>query len=56
MLSEEGVFSIIAAYLRLAGQGENVMGFRADGYYWLDIGKPESVLQATQDLKRSAIL
>lgn len=56
MLSEEGVFSIIASYLRLAGQGENVMGFRADEYYWLDVGKPESVLQATQDLKHGAIL
>jgi len=56
MLSEEGVFSIIASYLRLAGQGENVMGFRADQYYWLDVGKPESVLQATQDLKQSAML
>lgn len=56
MLSEEGAFSIITSYLRLAEQGEKVMGFRADQYYWLDVGKPESVIRATQDLKQSAML
>jgi len=50
-MTEEGVFSIINTYLRLAGQGENIAGFRADEYYWRDLGKPENVSQATQDFK-----
>ena len=55
MMTEEGVFSIITTYLRLAGQGENIQGFRADEYYWRDLGKPESVLQAEQDLKEKVL-
>ena len=39
MMSEEGVFSIIASYLRLAAQGEKILAFRADEYYWRDLGK-----------------
>ena len=56
MMSEQGVFSIIASYLRLAARGENILAFRADEYYWLDLGKPESVLQAAQDLRQKALL
>jgi len=52
MMSEEGVFSIIDAYLRLATQGEKILGFRADEYYWRDLGKPESIVQAEQELKK----
>src|SRR5450432_1552265 len=36
LLTEEGVFSIIPAYLRLAAQGEQIQAFRADDYYWRD--------------------
>jgi NDP-sugar pyrophosphorylase family protein len=50
MLTEEGVFSIITSYLRLAAQGERVLGFRADQYSWRDLGKPENVAQAAEDL------
>jgi mannose-1-phosphate guanylyltransferase len=50
MLGEEEAFSIIAAYLRLAGQGEKIQSFRADGYYWRDLGRPESIAQASQDV------
>jgi mannose-1-phosphate guanylyltransferase len=50
MMTEEGVFSIITSYLRLAGQGENILAFRADEYYWRDLGRPENVAQAEQDL------
>lgn len=49
-LVEEGVFSIIAAYLRLAGEGERILAFRADQYYWRDLGKPENIAQAARDL------
>lgn len=55
MWKEEGVFSIIDAYLRLAGEGERILAFRADEYYWRDLGKPESVAQAEQDLKHNVV-
>jgi NDP-sugar pyrophosphorylase family protein len=53
MINEEGVFSVITTYLRLAGRGEGILGFRADEYSWRDLGKPESVALAAQDLKGS---
>ncbi|MGA7686681.1 MAG: nucleotidyltransferase family protein [Terriglobales bacterium] len=50
-LSEEGVFSIITSYLRLAGEGETIYGFRADQYYWRDLGRPEDLERAAEELK-----
>src|SRR3990172_9864979 len=55
-MTEEGAFSIITSYLRLAAQGERILAFRADQYYWRDLGSPESVLQAAQDLRQHAFL
>ena len=52
MLVEEGVFSIIDAYLRLAGRGERIGAFRADAYYWRDLGKPEQIEAAERDRER----
>jgi len=49
-LEEEGAFSIIGAYMRLAARGERIVAFRADEYYWRDLGRPESVLEAGRDL------
>src|SRR5919108_3273872 len=49
MMREEGVFSIITSYLRLAAGGEEILGFRADEYYWRDLGRPENVAQAAED-------
>ena len=49
-MTEEGVFSIIATYLRLAGQCEKILAFRADEYYWRDLGKLDDLRQAEQDL------
>ncbi len=54
-LTEDGAFSIITPYLRLAGEGEQVLGFRADEYYWRDLGRPENLEQAAQDVKRQAL-
>jgi mannose-1-phosphate guanylyltransferase len=51
MLTEEGAFSIITSYLRLAAHDEKILAFRADEYYWRDLGRPENVAQAAQDLK-----
>jgi NDP-sugar pyrophosphorylase family protein len=52
MLTEDGSFSIIASYLRLAGRGEKIMGFRADQYSWRDVGKHEDLERAAEDMKR----
>src|SRR3990172_8666959 len=51
MMAEEGAFSIIASYLRLAARGEKIIAFRADEYYWRDLGKPENVSQGAKELK-----
>ena len=45
LLSEEGVFAIVPAYLRLAGEGERILAFRADEYSWRDLGKIEDLPQ-----------
>jgi NDP-sugar pyrophosphorylase family protein len=39
MLTEDGVFSIIDSYVRLASQGQKILGFRADEYEWRDVGR-----------------
>jgi len=50
MLEETGSFSIIPSYLRLAGQGKPIFGFRADRYSWRDVGSPESLKEAAAEL------
>ncbi len=49
-MKEEGAFSIISAYLNLSARGEKIAAYRADDCYWRDLGRPESLLQAEQDL------
>ena len=56
LMNEEGVFSILAPYLRLAGAGEKILGFRADEYYWKDLGKPENLAEAAEDARLSGVL
>lgn len=55
LMTEEGIFSIITSYLRLAGQGEKILAFPADDYYWRDLGKPENIAQAEQDIKQNVL-
>jgi mannose-1-phosphate guanylyltransferase len=55
MLTEDGVFSIITSYLRLAGHEEHIRAFRADEYYWRDLGKPADLERAALDLEQKAI-
>jgi NDP-sugar pyrophosphorylase family protein len=55
LIKEKGVFSIVTSYLNLAAQGEKILAFRADQYYWRDLGKPENVAQATQDLQQKVV-
>ncbi len=49
MIEEEGAFSIVQTYLRLAGRGEKIIGSRVDGAYWRDLGKPENI--AAEELR-----
>ena len=51
LMKEDGVFSIIDCYLRLAGAGEKIAAFRADEYYWRDLGRVEDLQQAATDLE-----
>jgi mannose-1-phosphate guanylyltransferase len=51
LMMEEGVFSIIDSYVRLADQGESILAFRADEYQWRDLGRLENLAQAAQDLR-----
>ena len=49
------VFSVIDAYLRLASQGHKILAFRADSYYWRDLGRPSDLAQAALDLRQKGI-
>jgi NDP-sugar pyrophosphorylase family protein len=55
MLTEQSIFSIIPAYLRLAAQNEKIQSFHADNYYWRDLGRPDDLAQATEDIKKGAL-
>jgi NDP-sugar pyrophosphorylase family protein len=54
LLTEDGVFSIIPAYLRLAAAGESIRCYRADEFYWRDLGRPEHLDQAAADIATGA--
>lgn len=53
LMTEQGVFSIIDAYLRLAGEDQKILAFRADEYAWRDLGTPQSVREAALDLSQN---
>src|SRR5712692_9738285 len=36
---------------RLAAQGQKILAFRADQYYWRDLGRPADLTQAAHDLE-----
>ncbi len=42
-MTETGAFPITRTYLRLAGEGERIVAYRADERYWQDIGSPEKL-------------
>jgi NDP-sugar pyrophosphorylase family protein len=52
MLNENGAFSIIDSYLRVAREGQKVLAFRADQYHWRDLGTTQSLRQAEEDLQK----
>ena len=49
-MREEGAFSIITTYLHLAARNERIVAFRADEYYWRDLGRPENLIEVERDL------
>jgi NDP-sugar pyrophosphorylase family protein len=49
-MGEDGVFSIIPVYLRIA-EKEPILGFAADGYYWRDLGRPEEITEAAGEIE-----
>jgi NDP-sugar pyrophosphorylase family protein len=53
LLTEDGIFSIIDSYLRLAAQGHPILAFRADHYYWRDLGRPSDLTQAALDFQQN---
>lgn len=52
LITEQGVFSIVTTYLRLAAESHRILAFGADQSYWRDLGKAEDLTQATADLER----
>ena len=50
LMQEEGAFSIIDTYLRLASDGEKILAFLADDAYWRDLGRPADLARAARDL------
>jgi mannose-1-phosphate guanylyltransferase len=55
LITEEGIFSIIDTYLRLSGSGEKINAFRAEEYYWRDLGKPTDLRQAASDISQGLL-
>ncbi len=55
LMREDGAFSIIDAYLRLAAEGEKVVAFRADGAYWRDLGRVKSLAAAERDVESGLV-
>lgn len=51
MMTEDGAFSIIESYVRLAGAGERIAAFRPNGAHWRDLGTVESLEQAAKDAR-----
>lgn len=51
LMAETGAFSINQTYLRLAGEGRPIQAFRSDGFYWVDVGSPQSLEAARRRVK-----
>lgn len=53
MLGEEGAFSIVEPYLRLAAEGHVIRPYPLGAVSWIDIGSPESLRQAEALVSRA---
>jgi NDP-sugar pyrophosphorylase family protein len=54
LVSERGVFSILAPYLRLSAAGERIFPHDVTGATWLEIGTPERLAAARRALAGEA--
>lgn len=54
-IEESGRFSIVNVYLKLIEQGFPIIGFPADGFYWKDIGKLETLDEIKYDLNNRIV-
>ncbi|HUG38840.1 MAG TPA: sugar phosphate nucleotidyltransferase [Longimicrobiales bacterium] len=50
LLREQGAYSILVPYLRLAGEGRRILPFDMGGALWLEIGDPERLRRARAEL------
>ncbi len=55
LLTEEGEFSIVPAYLRLAAAGQPIMAFNADGYLWRDLGTVDRLKKTADDYRQGLL-
>lgn len=46
LLTENGVFSLVDCYLRLAAEGADIRAFDASRWSWFDVGAPEKLAAA----------
>lgn len=54
LITERGVFSIIALYLRLSAKGHAILPHDVTGAQWLEIGDPDRLARAREVLSRAA--
>jgi NDP-sugar pyrophosphorylase family protein len=52
-ITEEGRFSILDTYLRLAGEGERIVPYRMDANAWIDVGRPADLERARVKFMRA---
>ncbi len=54
LMEEDGAFSILAPYLRLAGEGHRIRPHDISGSLWLEIGDPERLERARRILRQTS--
>ena len=50
MMTAEGPFPIIDFYLGLSRRGEKIAAFVDDDSYWRDLGRPEDLAKAGEEI------
>jgi NDP-sugar pyrophosphorylase family protein len=55
LLSEDGAFSIIPAYLRLASEGQSLLAFAANEYLWRDLGTVERLTRTADEWRQGTL-
>lgn len=53
LMTETGAFSIIAPYIRLAGEGHRILPYDVSGALWLEVGDPDRLEKARRFMRRS---